>query len=177
MVTPRLTRKARNVWVFIERYVAAHGLSPSHREIAAATGMVVGGTLSHTLKKLEAAGIISRQPGAGRSIVLLKSTDGRRRSNRLEAHPTDGRSAVAPLQPRYVVIETVDGTPRQLNQPPLGDIDARALFDSRVLLYGRDRDCILHMCQGDFNHVEARRDDGALVAVLDIVEADADDHA
>jgi hypothetical protein len=152
-----LSPQAVNAWNFIAEYLDAHGFAPTMREIAAACGVTVGDSVTYLLNALEAKAVISRERGARRGIVLLRQPPAR--------------------HPRYWVEETAQGTTCRLADHALLYSDARVLFDDRALYYGRDRRCILHMRQGEFDHVEARRDDGALIAQLDLIEAGADHSA
>ena len=54
----------------IQRYIAQHGMSPSIRDISAGAGISSTAVVHHHLNILEGDGLISRQQGIDRTIVL-----------------------------------------------------------------------------------------------------------
>ena len=68
-----MTRQGQILEV-IERYIAAHGCSPSNREIAAAAGYRSPSTVLRYLKQLKADGYLTYQPRVPRTIQVLRPT-------------------------------------------------------------------------------------------------------
>jgi repressor LexA len=63
---------------FIEHYQQLHHRSPSYEEIGMAVGITSKDHVSRDLKRLQDQGYLSFTPRVGRSIVLLKNSEGRR---------------------------------------------------------------------------------------------------
>jgi repressor LexA len=62
------------VYQFIRTYIEQHGYNPSQREIA--DGCYLNqSTVYNQLIRLEAAGLIDREPGRARSICLRKRAE------------------------------------------------------------------------------------------------------
>lgn len=61
-----------SVYNFVQRYIDQHHYAPSQREIARACFMGKS-TVLRCLDKLEAKGLISREPGRARGIGLLQN--------------------------------------------------------------------------------------------------------
>ncbi len=91
-----LTDKQRTILAFLKERIDVDGIPPTQLEIAAAFGFKQNATANYHLRALEAAGEITRTPGAARSIRV----SGRRRrshSDQLRL-PVLGRVAAgAPL--------------------------------------------------------------------------------
>jgi repressor LexA len=71
-----LTWRQRRVLRAIRDYAAANGCAPSSREIAQAAGLKSASSAMHHLRGLKAAGYVSYEPGAPRTVRLLQA-DGR----------------------------------------------------------------------------------------------------
>ncbi len=67
-----MTRQSQILEV-IERYIAAHGCSPSNREIAAAAGLKSPSTVLRHLRQLKADGYVTYQPGVPRTVRVLRA--------------------------------------------------------------------------------------------------------
>ena len=59
------------VLAFLRHFKADHRYSPSVREIVAGCGLSSTSVASAHLEQLEAQGLISREPGRARTVVLL----------------------------------------------------------------------------------------------------------
>lgn len=59
------------VQVFLQEYIDEYRKSPTIREIATGCFVSVGTVMRH-LDKLEATGLIEREPNQARSIILLR---------------------------------------------------------------------------------------------------------
>jgi repressor LexA len=68
-----LTWRQRRVLRAIREYVAANGCSPSSREIAKAAGLKSASSAMHQLRELKEAGYLSYEPGAPRTVRLLRA--------------------------------------------------------------------------------------------------------
>lgn len=66
-----LTAEMLDTYQMIRAYCAEHGWPPTYREIAAARGYSVSAVV-HQLRRLEAAGYISRLLNRPRTLTLLK---------------------------------------------------------------------------------------------------------
>ena len=60
-----------DTWMFIARYMHAHRMAPSYREIAAGVGVASKCTIHHRLKRLNEMGYIQRQPGKRLAMRLV----------------------------------------------------------------------------------------------------------
>lgn len=69
--TVGLTDTQSRVLQAISEHLAVHGYAPTFREIAAAAGLASPSTVLHHLGRLEALGLIRRDPGLPRALVLL----------------------------------------------------------------------------------------------------------
>ncbi len=67
-----LTWRQRKVLQAIQDYVAAHGCSPSNREIAEAAGLKSASSALHHLQELKTAGYLSYEPGVPRTVRLRR---------------------------------------------------------------------------------------------------------
>jgi repressor LexA len=68
-----LTWRRRKVLQAISDYVAANGCSPSSREIAEAAGLKSASSAMHHLRGLKAGGYVSYEPGAPRTVRVLRA--------------------------------------------------------------------------------------------------------
>jgi repressor LexA len=68
-----LTWRQRKVLQAIRDHVAANGCAPSSREIAQAVGLRSASSAMHHLRGLKAAGYVSYEPGAPRTVRLLRA--------------------------------------------------------------------------------------------------------
>lgn len=60
----------RSIFVFIREYLAMHPWSPTLQEIADACGLSHASSVIRHLDRLQGWGLIEREPGVARSIVL-----------------------------------------------------------------------------------------------------------
>ena len=60
-----------DVLAFLRRFKAEHSYSPSVREIVAGCGLSSTSVAIAYLNELEAQGLISREPGKARTVVVL----------------------------------------------------------------------------------------------------------
>jgi repressor LexA len=67
-----LTWRQRKVLQAIRDYMAANGCSPSSREIAEAAGLKSASSAMHHLRELKTAGYVSYEPGAPRTVRVLR---------------------------------------------------------------------------------------------------------
>ncbi|HEX2114213.1 MAG TPA: hypothetical protein VHM01_07390 [Alphaproteobacteria bacterium] len=65
-----LTRRQLETYRFIERFIAAHGYSPSYEEIKEALGSRSKSLVHAIVQALAARGFITVLPGRSRSIAL-----------------------------------------------------------------------------------------------------------
>src|SRR2546426_9185990 len=75
-----LTKRQREIYEFVTRFVDEHGYPPTVREIGDAVGLASPSTVHAHLANLERAGFLKRDPTKPRAIELT----GRRRA---EAQP------------------------------------------------------------------------------------------
>jgi repressor LexA len=71
---PPLTAAQRRVLDAIRRHQGEHGVSPTHRELADATGVRSLATISGHLEALEAGGYVHREPMAARGITIVEGS-------------------------------------------------------------------------------------------------------
>ena len=71
------TRKERAILKFIEEQVIENGYPPSVREIGKAIGLSSTATVHAYLEKLEKQGFIKKQDKKGRTLKVLKGSDGK----------------------------------------------------------------------------------------------------
>jgi repressor LexA len=67
-----LTWRRRTILRVIDEYAAAHGCSPSNREIALAAGLKSASSVLHHLRELKADGFLSYEDGSPRTVRLLQ---------------------------------------------------------------------------------------------------------
>ena len=70
------SRKEKAILKFIENQVIENGYPPSVREIGKAIGLSSTATVHAYLAKLEKQGYIKKEDKKGRTLRLLKGTDG-----------------------------------------------------------------------------------------------------
>ena len=70
------TRKEKAILKFIEEQVKANGYPPSVREIGKAIGLSSTATVHAYLAKLEKQGFIKKEDKKGRTLKVIKGTDG-----------------------------------------------------------------------------------------------------
>lgn len=68
-----MTPRQLQLMVFVQRYVAEHGYSPTCREIAAGIGIRAASHVHYLILALEERGLVRHLPGRSRSIVLTES--------------------------------------------------------------------------------------------------------
>jgi repressor LexA len=67
-----LTWRRRKILHVIKEYAAAHGCSPSTREIADAVGLQSASAVLHHLQALKIAGLVSYEAGSPRTVRVLR---------------------------------------------------------------------------------------------------------
>src|SRR5256885_12516602 len=65
------TERQRRILRFIDEYAAAHGCSPSDREIAKGAGLKAASSAHYHLRKLKEAGHVSYAEGVPRSVRVV----------------------------------------------------------------------------------------------------------
>ena len=70
------TRKEKAILKFIEEQVVENGYPPSVREIGKAIGLSSTATVHAYLSKLEKQGFIKKEDKKGRTLKVIKGTDG-----------------------------------------------------------------------------------------------------
>src|SRR6478672_8336292 len=66
-----LTKRQREIFDFISRYLSRHGYPPTVREIGKAVGLHSSSTVHAHLSNLEKVGLLRRDPSKPRAIELL----------------------------------------------------------------------------------------------------------
>ena len=66
-----LTKRQREIFDFISRYLKAHGYPPTVREIGKAVGLTSSSTVHAHLANLEKAGLLRRDPSKPRALEVL----------------------------------------------------------------------------------------------------------
>ncbi|MGZ5310645.1 MAG: transcriptional repressor LexA [Solirubrobacterales bacterium] len=66
-----LTKRQREIFDFISRYLARHGYPPTVREIGKAVGLHSSSTVHAHLAKLESLGVLKRDPTKPRAIEVM----------------------------------------------------------------------------------------------------------
>jgi repressor LexA len=66
-----LTKRQREIFDFISRYLSRHGYPPTVREIGKAVGLHSSSTVHAHLSKLEALGVLKRDPTKPRAIEVM----------------------------------------------------------------------------------------------------------
>jgi repressor LexA len=66
-----LTKRQREIFDYISRYLAKHGYPPTVREIGKAVGLHSSSTVHAHLAKLESLGVLKRDPSKPRAIEVL----------------------------------------------------------------------------------------------------------
>lgn len=67
-----LTRRQREILIFVQRYTDAHGYPPSVREIGQALGLTSSSTVHSHLSALEKKGYLRRDPSKPRALEVLR---------------------------------------------------------------------------------------------------------
>ena len=68
-----LTKRQREIFDFISRYLSSHGYPPTVREIGKAVGLHSSSTVHAHLSKLETLGVLKRDPTKPRAMEVLVS--------------------------------------------------------------------------------------------------------
>lgn len=68
-----LTKRQREIFDFISRYLSSHGYPPTVREIGKAVGLHSSSTVHAHLSKLEKLGVLKRDPTKPRAMEVLVS--------------------------------------------------------------------------------------------------------
>jgi repressor LexA len=66
-----LTKRQREIFDFISRYLAKHGYPPTVREIGKAVGLHSSSTVHAHLSKLESLGVVKRDPSKPRALEVM----------------------------------------------------------------------------------------------------------
>jgi repressor LexA len=66
-----LTKRQREIFDFISRYLAKHGYPPTVREIGKAVGLHSSSTVHAHLAKLESIGVLKRDPSKPRAMEVM----------------------------------------------------------------------------------------------------------
>ena len=66
-----LTKRQKEIFDFIKRYLRKHGYPPTVREIGKAMGLHSPSTVHAHLAKLETSGLLRRDPSKPRAIELM----------------------------------------------------------------------------------------------------------
>lgn len=66
-----LTKRQREIFDFISRYLSRHGYPPTVREIGKAVGLHSSSTVHAHLSKLEALGVLKRDPSKPRAMEVM----------------------------------------------------------------------------------------------------------
>jgi repressor LexA len=66
-----LTKRQREIFDFISRYLSRHGYPPTVREIGKAVGLHSSSTVHAHLSKLESRGLLKRDPSKPRALEVL----------------------------------------------------------------------------------------------------------
>lgn len=67
-----LTRRQKEILIFVQRYADAHGYPPSVREIGQALGLTSSSTVHSHLSALEKKGYLRRDPSKPRALEVLR---------------------------------------------------------------------------------------------------------
>ena len=73
---PELNKREKAILRFIERQIMTQGYPPSVREIGKAVGLSSTATVHAYLEKLEKQGFIKKEDKKGRTLKVIKGTDG-----------------------------------------------------------------------------------------------------
>src|ERR671919_209640 len=66
-----LTKRQREIFDFISRYLSRHGYPPTVREIGKAVGLHSSSTVHAHLSKLETLGVLKRDPSKPRALEVM----------------------------------------------------------------------------------------------------------
>jgi repressor LexA len=66
-----LTKRQREIFDFISKYLAKHGYPPTVREIGSAVGLHSSSTVHAHLSKLESLGVVKRDPSKPRALEVM----------------------------------------------------------------------------------------------------------
>jgi repressor LexA len=70
-----LTKKQRDIFLYIEAYTRRHAISPSFEEIAKAFDLASLATVHEHIENMSRKKVLRRAPGSTRSIALLVRSD------------------------------------------------------------------------------------------------------
>lgn len=68
-----LTGRQRDLAIFIETYVASHGVAPSYDEMVSGLGLASKSGINRLLRGLEERGVVDTIPARARAITLIGS--------------------------------------------------------------------------------------------------------
>src|SRR4029079_17884808 len=86
-----LTKRQREIFDFISRYLSRHGYPPTVREIGKAVGLHSSSTVHAHLSKLESLGVLRRDPSKPRALEVMG--EGAKRAVRRSGLPRVGSVA------------------------------------------------------------------------------------
>src|SRR4029453_2108809 len=66
-----LTKRQREIFDYISRYLGSHGYPPTVREIGKAVGLHSSSTVHAHLSKLESLGVLKRDPSKPRALEVM----------------------------------------------------------------------------------------------------------
>ena len=66
-----LTKRQREIFDYISRYLSRHGYPPTVREIGKAVGLHSSSTVHAHLSKLETLGVLKRDPSKPRALEVM----------------------------------------------------------------------------------------------------------
>ncbi|HXG21669.1 MAG TPA: transcriptional repressor LexA, partial [Methylomirabilota bacterium] len=122
-----LTRRQKEIWDYLEDYIAAHGYAPTLEEIGAHFGLSSLATVHKHLTNLERKGLIARKWNLSRAIEI---TPPQKSAKAIEL-PLLGRVAAgAPIE----AVETNDSLtiPQELVRRPHNAFALRVQGDSMI---------------------------------------------
>lgn len=134
----KLSKRQRNILIYMEQYVGDHGYPPTIREIGTATGINSTSVVNYNLNKLVTAGYLERSDRVSRGMRLVAPLPGSAQSSqsiRLSSAPL-----MIPLVGQIVASEPVPvyddtattGDTIEVTPAMLGSSDASQVFALRV---------------------------------------------
>jgi repressor LexA len=112
-----LTWRRSTILRCIAEYTAAHGCSPTNREIAVAAGLKSGSSALHHLRELRAEGYLSYEEGSPRTVRLLQSGEAAAEQAR-QAEESPGENDPAKVAWVSVAGQVAGGEPIPPLEPP-----------------------------------------------------------
>jgi repressor LexA len=153
-----LTKRQREIFDYISRYLGSHGYPPTVREIGKAVGLHSSSTVHAHLSKLESLGVLKRDPSKPRALEVM--VERAKRAVRPSGLPLVGNVAAG--------------------EPILAEENIEEYLDVPDVVGGEDGDYILRVrgesmkdagiLEGDFvvvRPIERARDGEIVVALID----------